>query len=175
MTHRLLCEWSALYRSETPETLARALHERLATSPRCPLARYLLGCICFDRGRPARGVRHMMVAHHVEPDLESAALLVFAGLNACHNPERSLLDITLETWDAHRRPPFDRRRRERALLDAFAMEHEPDSAAYSPLARSLLRIPIRPLRHELQSTVAAGVSESIASLLLPTTTSARMN
>jgi hypothetical protein len=124
------------------------LKARLRDAPRCPIARYLAGCRSFDRGLPASGVRHMMVAHHADPGLESAALLVFAGLHACQDPSEPLLSVVLDTWEEFRRPEFDRCRRERHLLDAFAQPF-PAAAEASSLARRLWRLPLRALRRQL--------------------------
>ena len=131
-----------------------ALDRRLADAPRCPAARYLLGCHCFDSGRAAQGVRHMMIAHHAEPDLESAALLVFAGLSFVGQRGARLLPVLLDTWVEFRRPQFDRRRRERLLLDAVA-EPAPGLERVSPLARRLWRLPLRTLRAELREALAS--------------------
>ncbi|MCH8805282.1 MAG: hypothetical protein IH986_04260 [Planctomycetes bacterium] len=128
------------------------LRERAEQSPRCPVTRYLLACQCFERGRSALAVRHMMVAHHVEPDYQSAALLVFAGLNWVSRRGSALLPVLLDTWEEFRRPEFDRHRKERALLDAFA-EPEPGLERVSPLARRLWRLPIRTLRAQIREAV----------------------
>lgn len=131
---------------------AAALLERLSECPRCPVARYLLACQAFDQGRLATGVRQMMIAHHAEAQFESAALLVFAGLNLIASRGASLLPALLDTWEEFRRPDFDRRPAERALLDAFADE-EPAPAFASPLARRLWRLPILTLRAQIREAV----------------------
>ena len=113
------------------------------------MTRYLLACHCFDRGRSAAAVRHMMVAHHAEPQFESAALLVFAGLNWVSRRGAVLLPVLLDTWEEFRRPEFDRRPRERTLLDAFARP-EPDLHELSPLAPRLWRLPIHTLRAQIR-------------------------
>lgn len=135
-----------------PDQLVTLLEERLAEDAACPVARYLLGCHALDRGRPATAVRHLMVAHHIEPQLESAVLLVFAGLNWVGRRTSPLLPIVVGTWDEFHRPPFDRRPLERALLDAFA-EADPGLAGMPPLARRLWRLPIRTLRAEIRTAV----------------------
>lgn len=135
-----------------PDRLVARLEERLAQDPACPVARYVSGCHALDRGRPATAVRHLMVAHHAEPQLESAALLVFAGLNWVGRRASALLSIVVSTWDEFHRPPFDRRPLERALLDAFA-EADPGLAGMPPLARRLWRLPIRTLRAEIRTAV----------------------
>lgn len=94
----------------------------------------------------------MMIAHHAEPQLESAALLVFAGLNWIGRRGQMLLPVLLETWDEFRRPEFDRRPRERALLDAWT-EAAPAGRELSPLARRLWRLPIHTLRAQLRQAV----------------------
>lgn len=129
--------------------LAAALTEGLRAAPHCAVTRYLAGIHAFDRGRPAMGVRHLMIAHHAEPQLESAALLVFAGLNWIAQKDRPLLPVLLETWEEFRRPEFDRRPRERELLNAFA-EPTPELAQLSPLAPRLWRLPIKTLRAQLR-------------------------
>jgi len=128
------------------------LEESLRTRPRCPVTRYLAACQCFDRGRSGVAVRHLMVAHHAEPDLESAALLVFAGLNWVSRRGAALLPVLLDTWEEFRRPEFDRHLKERALLDAFA-EPDPGLAQVAPLARRLWRLPIATLRAQIREAV----------------------
>jgi len=142
------------------------LNRRAGASPRCPITRYLLGCYCYDRGRIATGVRHMMVAHHSEPALESAALLVFAGLNCLTRGGGALLPVLLDTWEEFRRPEFDRRDAERLLLDAFAEPPEPLDGL-SPLARRLWRLPIPTLRTQLREVVLSSNAEQHPLLLAP--------
>ncbi len=136
------------------ETLTARIAARLDAQPRCPVARYLAGCLCFDGGKPATGVRHLMIAHHADAALESAALLVFAGLNWVSRPGEPLLAVLLDTWNEFRRPQFDRRGRERDLLDAFA-EADPGLPAGWALARRLWRLPIVTLRAQLRRATAA--------------------
>lgn len=102
----------------------------------------------------AIAVRHLMIAHHVEPQLESAALLAFTGLNWIERPTAALLPIMLETWEEFRRPDFDRTARERHLLDAWA-EDAPDFEPEAPLARRLWRLPIRTLRMQLREALVS--------------------
>ncbi len=144
----------AAYSRARPDQLPELLAEQLVENPRCPVTRYLLGCHCLDRGRTATAVRHMMVAHHVDPQLESAALLVFAGLNWINCRGASLLPVLLNTWDEFRRPEFDRQPRERRLLGAFA-EEDPGLERVSMLARRLWRLPIRTLRAQIRSAVVS--------------------
>lgn len=139
---------------------------RLAAAPACPVAHYLAGCAALERGRLAIGVRHMMVAHRGEPALESAALLVFAGLNWIGERQRPLLPVLLDTWVEFRRPEFDRRRRERALLDAFDAP-VPDLARSAPLAQRLWRLPMAALRAEIRAALGRP-DESLTPLLLAT-------
>ena len=138
-----------------PEELAARLDERLRSTPRCPVTRYLAACQCFDRGRSALAVRHMMVAHHAAPDLQSAALLVFAGLNWISRRGAKFLPVLLDTWEEFRRPEFDRYRDERLLLDAFA-EPEPGLQPIGPVALRLWRLPIRTLRAQLREAALSG-------------------
>jgi hypothetical protein len=136
----------------SPDELAALGQQRLLEEPRCPVARYILGCQCFDRGRSATGVRHLMIAHHAEPQLQSAALLAFAGLNWVSRRGARLLPVLLETWEEFRRPEFDRHRRERMLLDAFA-EPDPGLGNLAPLARRLWRLPIQTLRAQIREVI----------------------
>ncbi len=131
---------------------AEWLRQRLKNEPRCSLSHYLLACQCFDRGHGARAVRHMMIAHHAEPALESAALLVFSGLNWVNRPATELLPVLLDTWEEFRRPEFDRHYKERRLLDALA-EPRDELNGVSPLARRLWRLPIRTLRSQIREAV----------------------
>lgn len=133
---------------------ALRLRNLVEREPRCPVTRYLLGCDALDHGRIATAVRHMMVAHHAEPDFESAALLVFAGLKWGPQRTRPLLPVLLETWDEFRRPGFDRTRREKLLLDAFA-EPLDLPGPLSALARRLWRLPVHTLRAQIREAVAS--------------------
>lgn len=139
---------------------------RLRQTPDCPVARYVLACQCLERGAAAEGVRHMMVAHHAEPSLESAALLVFSGLNWAPRSGSPLLPVLLATWEEFRRPGFDRRRRERMLLDAFGAPDREVSRA-SPLARRLWRLPIRTVRDQIREALRTQDAVSYPLLLAP--------
>ncbi len=152
MTRRRLAQKVAAYARCPADRLAAQLEAGLAAEPRCPVTRYLLACHCFDHGRSALAVRHMMTAHHAEPQLESAALLAFAGLNWIGQRGAALLPVLLETWEEFHRPEFDRRPKERLLLDAFA-ERDPGLESVSPLARRLWRLPIQTLRAQIRSAV----------------------
>lgn len=139
--------------AETPrERWSEVMEQRVASEPRCAVTRYLLGCVCFDRGRAATAVRHMMVAHHAGPQLQSAALLAFAGLNWMTQRGAKLLPVLLDTWNEFRRPEFDRTRNERRVLDAFA-ERDPGLDHVSLLARRLWRLPILTLRAQIREVI----------------------
>ncbi|MCK4342206.1 MAG: hypothetical protein KAY37_10850 [Phycisphaerae bacterium] len=142
----------AHYARCAPDKLPGLFAERLASEPRCAVTRYLLGCQCFDRGHSAVAVRHMMIAHHAEPCLQSAALLAFAGLNWVSRGNAALLPVLLETWEEFRRPEFDRYRLERRLLDAFS-EPDPGLEHVAPLARRLWRLPIRTLQAQIRAAI----------------------
>ncbi len=152
-------------RGRSGDARAEWLHRRLAAAPRCPVGRYVRGCLHFDRGRIALGVRDLMIAYHAEPQYESAALLVFAGLSLGGRPG-PLLPALLSAWEEFRRPEFDRRARERLLLDAFD-EPLAGGERLSPLARRLWRLPIPRLRAELRS-VADSTAGVPSPLLLAT-------
>jgi len=154
MNSRRLREVVQRYASSGPEELSGLLEQSLAADPHCPVTRYLLGCQCFDRGQVATGIRHLMAANHIEPDFQSAALLVFAGLNWVTCRQRPLLPVLLETWEQFRHPPFDERHKERLLLDAFA-EPQPDLERGPELARRLWRLPIRVLRAQIRTAVGS--------------------
>lgn len=143
-----------------------ALQRRVRESPRCAVCRYLLGCELLDQGHTATAVRHMMVAHHVQPALESAALLVFAGLDCVSRSGVLLLPALLDTWEEFRRPEFDRTRLERALLDSFD-EPLPGVVGISSLARRLWRLPIRTLRAQIRSAVSSQDAAHYPMLLAP--------
>lgn len=158
----ILSEW----RRVPPDSRSAWLGERLRHAPRCPVARYLLGCHGFDHGQPATAVRHMMLAHHAEPDFQSAALLVFSGLNWIARPGVPLLTVLLDTWEEFRRPAFDRYARERALLDAL-LEDLPGLASASALAQRLWRLPIQTLRAQIRQAVADADTATYPLLLAP--------
>lgn len=134
------------------DALASALEARLEQSPRCAPTRYLLGCVEFDRGRPATAVRHLMIAQHAEPRLQSSALLVFAGLNWIERRSTPFLAVLLDTWDEFRRPQFDVYRYERYVLDRLT-EAAPQDKQFPPLAQRLWRLPIRMLRAQIRDTL----------------------
>lgn len=147
----------------SPAQLAAELEQRLAQAPRCWAARYLRACACFDRGLPAIAARHLMIAQHAQPQLESAALLAFTGLAWAQRESAPLLRVLIDTWTEFRRPEFDRTPTERRLLDAFA---EPmDDRLVSPIGRRLWRLPIRSLRTQIVDALAAGPPEMTGLLL----------
>jgi hypothetical protein len=154
MDHRSFRSTIEAYTACSLTDRLRRLERQLAESPRCPVTRYLLGCQCFDQRQIAVGVRHMMVAHHAEPDLQSAALLVFAGLNWCSRKSAPLLPVLLQTWEEFRRPEFDQYGKERLLLSAFA---EPGAGLdlVSQLAQRLWRLPIAALRAQIRDAIAS--------------------
>jgi len=130
------------------------------------MTHYLLACHTFDRGRRAIPVRHMMIAHHAEPEFESAALLVFAGLNWIDRRGADLLPVLLDTWEEFRRPEFDRRPAEQRFLDRFAKPlDEPNGL--SPLALRLWRLPIRTLRAQIREAVRSRNAPRYSLLLAP--------
>lgn len=142
------------------------LTQRLSRFPRCPVARYLAGCRCFDLNLPAHATRNFMIAQHVEPQFESAALLVFTGLAWISQREASLLDTLIRTWHEYRRMPFDRTPREQRLLNILAAGHDPEPPGESALAR-FGRLPIRAIRDELRRRAASnrgGGSDTISPL-----------
>jgi hypothetical protein len=100
----------------------------------------------------------MMIAHHAQPDFESAALLVFAGLNWIGRRGAPLLPVLLDTWEEFRRPQFDRYPQERMLLDAFA-EPAVGLERVSPLAQRLWRLPIAALRSQIHEALLSRDAE----------------
>jgi hypothetical protein len=152
MNRRRLVDVAQGYARNPAEKLTALVAERLSAEPRCPVTHYVLGCQCLDRGRVATGVRHMMIAHHAEPQLQSAALLAFAGLNWVKRRGAALLPVLLETWEEFRRPEFDRLAKERALLDVFARA-APELGQLPPLAGRLWRLPIQTLRAQICAAV----------------------
>jgi len=153
MNTRAVRSLSQTYAQLSSPALLAELSERVRRTPRCAVSRYLLACQCFDRGRSAEAVRHMMVAHHAEPAFESAALLVFAGMNWIGGGgDAPFMEVVLETWEEFRRPEFDRTARERAFLDVF-MDDDSGVNHISPLARRLWRLPIRMLRAQISQAV----------------------
>jgi len=152
MNRRQTEQWIDRYAGCPPERLAAMMQDRLREQPRCPVTRFLLGCQCFDRGRSAEAVRHLMIAHHAEPGFKSAALLVFAGLNWVSRKNAALLPVLVETWEEFRRPTFGEDPIERRLLDAFA-EPDPGLNLVAPLARGLWRLPIRTLQSQIREAI----------------------
>jgi len=153
MISRRYKQWVDALSTAPVEERRRRCEARLQDDARCPIARYVLACADFDRGRPASAVRSMMIAHHSDPALESAALLVFAGLNWIEKRNQPLLEVLVATWEEFRRPEFNRTPRERLLLDAFAEPAEGLSGV-SPLARRLWRLPLSGVRDQLRDVAA---------------------
>lgn len=140
---------------------------RLEEHPRCPVARFLIGCDAFDQGQPATGVRSMMIAYHADPTLESAALLVFAGLDWIQNRSRPLLDVLVRTWEEFRRPEFDRTPHERFLLDALSVPADGWLDRVSPLARRLWRLPLETIRRQLRDVAQRPEADDYPLLISP--------
>ncbi len=161
-----LSELVSTYADRSGDDWSARLQTRLEDHPRCPVARYLLACECFGRGRAARGVQHMMIAYHAEPDLQSAALLAFAGLSWVGRPSDPLLPVLLETWVEFRRPGFDQTRKERMLFDAFEV-NDAELNGVGPLARRLWRLPIRMLRVQIREAVLTRNVDLYPMLLSP--------
>ena len=136
--------------AEAGAALPERLAARVAESPDCPVTRYLLGCAELDRARPATAARHFMVAYHAEPQLQSAWLLVFTGMNWVQRRSEPLLAVLSDAWNEYRRPAFDESARERQLLDAFA-EAPPTGVCRVPMGAKLWRLPIARLRSELRA------------------------
>jgi len=107
-----------------------------------------------------------MIAYRVHAAFESAALLVFAGLNWLDQRGSPLLAIVLETWEEFRRPRFDWHPDERLLLDAFD-EPDPGLAHGCVLAGRLWRLPIGTLRAELRAALASPDAELHPLLIVP--------
>ena len=107
-----------------------------------------------------------MVAYHAEPRLESAALLVFAGLSWVGQREAALLPVLLATWDEFRRPQFDRTWPERLLLDAFAAP-EPGLGQAPLLARRLWRLPLTTLRDQIREAMPSPAAALYPLLAVP--------
>jgi hypothetical protein len=168
MNRRTLITQVQRFASLRGQQRSDAITNRLDETPRCPVARYLAACEAFDRGDPAPGVRHMMIAYHAEPDIQSASLLAFAGLNWVSRPRAAVLPVLLETWEEFRRPQFDVTFAERLLLGAFAEPApEPDIGAAGDLARRLWRLPIRMLRIQIREAVTTRNLELCPTLLSP--------
>lgn len=166
MSHRRLIDVIGHFARCAPEQLAQECAARLAVEPRCPITHYLLGCQGFDRRRSATAVRHLMIAHHAAPGLQSAALLVFAGLNWISRHDAPFLSVLLETWEEFRRPTFDHYPLERRLLDAFARP-DPGLELVAPLARRLWRLPIRTLRAQIEAAVRSRDTRLHPQLIAP--------
>jgi hypothetical protein len=98
MRTALVTQTAKSYAAVTGELRAAAVNTALKDSPRCAVTRFLAGCEAFDAESPAIAVRHMMVAHHSQPQLQAAALLVFAGLSRVQHTDQPLLSTLLETW-----------------------------------------------------------------------------
>lgn len=166
MNRRVLVQTVQRYAQIADGRLAELVSAEVSARPYCPVARYLLACHCLDQGQAALAVRHLMVAHHAEPRLESAALLVFAGLNWVSQRGAALLPVLLATWEEFRRPQFDRTWPERLLLDAFAAP-EPDLGQAPLLARRLWRLPVRTLRDQIRQAMSSPATAVYPLLAVP--------
>lgn len=141
---RAIAEFLAVPAGQRTAPLTRLL----ADDGEAPVTRFLLGCAWLDEGRPASAAQCMMIAHHQEPRLQSAALLAFAGLLWCSRPEDGLLSVVVDAWLEFHQPEFDVTPAERRLLDQCS---SPGWAARgaSVLAGRLRRLPVERLRREL--------------------------
>ncbi len=142
------------YRSLSREELAQAIEVRLFEQPRCAASRYLAGCLAFDDGRRAIAVRHWMIAQHAEPQFQSAALLVFTGLNAIARPADSVWSLLRSTYAEFREPTFGERPKEQLLFAAFE-EPPPPAVSSDPQTAHFWRLPLHSLRAELRQLAVA--------------------
>ncbi len=134
----------------------------VAQSPRSAERRYLLGCAHWDAQLIASGARCFMWAYRLEPRLQSAALLAFAGLAWSARPADPLLAVLRDTWEEFRRPTFDVQPIERRLFDAHR-EPAPDFRD-AQFERRLFRLPLRSLREQLRAEFPTLTSHAATAL-----------
>ena len=114
---------------------AAALKDLVGRDYRAAGAWYLLACLHARRGEFALAARLFGMAHHVDPDLTSAALLTFTCLKAAAAPALDQVKpgpILAQTWDEMNRPPLGESALEQTIWRAL------DPADRTPTADSPL-------------------------------------
>ncbi len=102
-TRRAIAAWQ----DAALDRRAEALEGLIAEDYRVAAAWYLLGCLNARRRDFAMAARLFGMAHHVDADLTSAAVLTFACLKAAGRPnadERAATNALAQTWSEMRKP-----------------------------------------------------------------------
>ncbi len=105
---------------------ATALEGLIAKDYRAAAAWYLLGCLSARRRDFGTAARLFGMAHHVDADLTSAAVLTFACLKAAGRPDadhQAATHALRQTWSEMRKPIVGYSALEQTVLRAI----QPDS------------------------------------------------
>jgi len=123
-TRRAISVWKDAPRDQR----TTALEALIARDYRAAAAWYLLGCLYARHRDFAMAARLFGMAHHVDADLTSAAVLTFACLKAAGRPDADQLVATQalrQTWSEMRKPIVGYSALEQTVLRAM----EPDNQA----------------------------------------------
>lgn len=116
----------AACRSPDPAIRAERLKALTSVDPASPLAWYLRGREAFRAGDRGSAARFFGMAHHLDPDLLSAALLTFTALKSAPTDSRdddAWLRVLVETWREMNPPHPDFER-----ADHAAWQHADDAS-----------------------------------------------
>ncbi len=124
-THRAISVWQ-----DAPiDQRATALEGLIATDYRAAAAWYLLGSLYARRRDFGMAARLFGMAHHVDADLTSAAVLTFACLKAAGRPEadhQAATQALRQTWGEMRKPIVGYSALEQAVLRAIMPDDQAD-------------------------------------------------
>ncbi len=136
------------------EPLRRHAHECHERGPARAAAEawYVLGCALLDLQRPEEATRAFQLSCHAHPGLGAAVLLAFTCLKTRSSDMPGFVRILLDTYRETGSHPIPAGAWERQVHRVL---HTPDLslAGLSPLARSLMRLPVRCIRAQVRAAV----------------------
>ncbi len=136
------------------EPLRRHAHECHERGPARAAAEawYVLGCALLDLQRPEEATRAFQLSCHAHAGLGAAVLLAFACLKTRSSDMPGFVRILLDTYRETGSQPIPAGPWERQV---HRILHTPDLslAGLSPLARSLMCLPVRCIRTQVRAAV----------------------
>ncbi|MGB9623638.1 MAG: hypothetical protein ACPMAQ_02135 [Phycisphaerae bacterium] len=136
------------------EPLRRHAHECHERGPARAAAEawYVLGCALLDLQRPEEATRAFQLSCHAHPGLGAAVLLAFTCLKTRSPDMPGFVRILLDTYRETGSHPIPAGAWERQV---HRILHTPDLslAGLSPLARSLMCLPVRCIRTHVRAAV----------------------
>ena len=132
-TRRAISGWQ----TAAVEDRVKVLEALVAEDYRAATAWYLLGCLAARRHDFATAARLFGMAHHVDADLTSAAVLTFACLKAAGDPradDRAASRALAQTWSEMRKPMVGQSALEQTVLRVI-QPGEPAASDRPPLER----------------------------------------